>query len=82
MSTDQPPDGQRTSVSAQIDDATKQRLNRIAYELSEPGSQVSVSQLIREAVTDYVERYETDPDRCNPQERGDYGLGDVTGAEA
>jgi len=82
MPTNNPADGQRSPVSLKIEDATKQRLNKIAYELSDPGSQVTVSHVIREAVNDYIEQYEDDPERCAPGERGSLGSDDSTEAEA
>ena len=66
--------GQRTMISALVDDATKQRLNEVAFEKSEPGSQVKVSQVIREALNDYLDSYENDPDGCDPVSRGSIGL--------
>jgi hypothetical protein len=48
-------------------------LNRIAHELSEPGDQVTPSDLIREAAELYVEQFNTDPSGCDPRERGGYG---------
>lgn len=63
----------RTRVNVQLTDRRKMELNRIAYQLSEPGDTVTVSEIIREAVEDYVEKFDTDPDRCAPRERGGFG---------
>ena len=63
----------RTRVNVQVSDRRKMELNRIAYQLSEPGDPVTVSELIREAVEDYVEKFDTDPNRCSPRERGGFG---------
>ena len=65
--------GSKSRVSAQIADRRKMELNQIAYQLSEPGDPVNVSQLIREAIELYIEQFDTNPDRCNPRERGGFG---------
>ncbi|WP_418283921.1 hypothetical protein [Halorubrum sp. DTA46] len=65
--------GSKTRVTAQIADRRKMELNQIAYQLSEPGDPVNVSQLIREAIELYVQQFDTDPDACSPRERGGFG---------
>lgn len=43
------------SISAAVDAETKQRLERIALEQSEPGDKTSVSELVREAVNEWLD---------------------------
>lgn len=48
-------DEQTTKISVRLKDSVKQELNRIAYAKSSPGDQVKVSQVVREAIHEYVE---------------------------
>ncbi|WP_058365221.1 ribbon-helix-helix domain-containing protein [Haloparvum sedimenti] len=63
----------RTRVTFQLSDRRKMELNRIAYDLSEPGDSVSQSELVREAVEDLIEKYADDPTTVDPRARGSYG---------
>lgn len=47
-----------------------QYLKEIAYEKSEPGSDVSVSDVLRAALRDYVEKYDDGIREVEPAERG------------
>ncbi|WP_435358464.1 hypothetical protein [Haloarchaeobius sp. DFWS5] len=53
-----------------VDDKTKNELNRIAHEKSEPGSTVGVSEIMREAFQLYIQQYTENPDFCDPSKRG------------
>ena len=46
-----------SQVSARIHPDTKDELERIAYEQSSPGNRVHCSELVREAIDEYIERY-------------------------
>lgn len=71
MPQNMPPDDATTSrVSVQISDRLKSQMNKIAYEQSQPNDMVKPSHVMREALNDYVERYCSDPEACNPRERG------------
>lgn len=70
--------GTRTRVTVVISDRVKQRLNEIAYEKSSPQEDVDTSDVAREALRDYIEKYEQDPEACAPLERGGIDVG-VTG---
>jgi len=63
-------DNHKSHVSADIPDSLKMRLNEISIELSEPGERVNISDLLREAIRDYVENYDENPEKCQPLERG------------
>ena len=63
----------RTRLNVQLSDLRKMELNRIAYELSEPGDSVTPSEVAREAIEDYVQKYAEDPDTCDPRQRGAFG---------
>lgn len=63
----------KTRVTAQISDRRKMELNQIAYQLSEPGDPVTVSQIIREAIELYAQQFDNDPSDCDPRERGGFG---------
>lgn len=60
----------RTTVTTKFTDKEKQRINEIAYELSEPGDTVDAAQVVREAVRDYIKKFEKEPEDCCPRERG------------
>lgn len=62
--------GTRSRVSVMVSDRVKQRLNRIAYEKSSPQEDVDTSDVVREALRDYVEKFEQQPEACDPLERG------------
>ena len=63
----------RTRLNVQVSDRRKMELNRIAYQLSEPGDTVTPSEIVREAIEDYVQKFAEDPDRCDPRGRGSFG---------
>ncbi|MUW13912.1 hypothetical protein GJ633_03990 [Halorubrum sp. CBA1125] len=63
----------RTRLNVQLSDLRKMELNRIAYELSEPGDPVTPSEVAREAIEDYVQKFAEDPNRCDPRGRGTFG---------
>jgi hypothetical protein len=63
-------DQQRSKVSAMVDDKTKEELNNIAYQKSEPGQTVGVSDIMREAFQLYINEFYKNPDSCDPAERG------------
>lgn len=69
-------DDTTTRVTVAVSDSMKSSLNDIAYELSEPGDRVTSSEVVREAIADYVEKFETQPADCCPRQRGD-----INGAE-
>jgi hypothetical protein len=45
-------------VDARVTEETRERIERVAYELSEPGSTVSESEVIRLALADYLDEIE------------------------
>lgn len=45
-------------------------IERVAYELSEPRTKISKSDVIRAAIRDYIEKHEGDVRECNPHENG------------
>lgn len=53
-----------------VTDSTKQKVNRIAYELSSPNETVTPSDVLREAINDYLEKFEVDRENCVPRDRG------------
>ena len=63
----------RTRLNVQVSDRRKMELNRIAYQLSEPGDNVTPSEIVREAIEDYVAKFAEDPSRCDPRSRGSFG---------
>ena len=71
----------RSRVSVMVSDRTKARLNEIAYEQSTPNDRVTAAEIVRESIKDYVEKFESRPQECEPLERGsiDLGLDDETG---
>ncbi|MFB6103338.1 MAG: hypothetical protein ABEJ73_12350 [Haloplanus sp.] len=73
------PSDETTQVTVKISDAKKQRLNEIAFELSEPGERVTASDVIRESINDYLDKFEQRPAECTPRERG--ALNSVDGGE-
>ena len=60
----------RTCVTTKFSDAEKQEINNVAYALSTPHETVTASDVIREAVRDYLDKYDKDPEACCPRERG------------
>jgi hypothetical protein len=60
--------GTTTQVTVKISDAKKHRLNEIAFEQSAPGERVTASDVVREAINDYLDRY--DPEKMDPHQRG------------
>jgi predicted DNA-binding protein len=68
-----------TRISVMVSDARKRRLNEIAWQESEPSDRVTASDVVREAIEDYVDKYESDPEACDPQERGCIGPGTSEG---
>ncbi|TKX79536.1 hypothetical protein EXE53_15335 [Halorubrum sp. SD626R] len=63
----------RTRLNVQVSDRRKMELNRIAYQLSEPGDNVTPSEIVREAIEDYVQKFAENPDHCDPRGRGSFG---------
>jgi hypothetical protein len=59
-----------TAVNTRISDREKAQLNQIAFQESTPNDRVTASDVVREAVRDYIKRYQTDPEKCAPGERG------------
>ena len=60
----------KTVVTVKFTDQEKQRINQIAYELSEPGNNVTASDVLREAARDYMDKFDAQPDDCCPGDRG------------
>jgi hypothetical protein len=60
----------RTVVTTKFSDAEKQRINEIAFELSEPGERVTAAHVVREAVRIYIQAYEGEDQTVNPADRG------------
>jgi len=71
--TSQPGVETGTRMTVMVSDARKHRLNEIAHEQSEPSDRVTASDVVREAIQDYVERYADDPAACDPRRRGCIG---------
>ena len=46
------------------------RLEEIAVSKIEAGNRVTKSDVIREAINDYIEKFENSPQDCDPIERG------------
>jgi len=59
-----------SQLTFRLSDRSKQRLNEIAYEKSEPGDTVKASHVVREAVQNYIQQYDRDPDACDPATHG------------
>ena len=59
-----------TQLTFRLSDRSKQRLNEIAYEKSEPVNTVKASHVVREAVQNYIQQYDLDPAACDPQANG------------
>ncbi|WP_435318494.1 hypothetical protein [Haloarchaeobius sp. TZWSO28] len=53
-----------TQVGVKVKDPTKQTLNRIAFEQSEPGDTKTASDIVRDAIHNYISQYETNPEVC------------------
>jgi len=60
----------RPRVTVVLSDQRRDQLEKIAYELSEPGDSVTTSELLREAMEDYVAKFEANPESCSPRKRG------------
>lgn len=56
-------------VEFQLPESEKEKLDEIAYELSSPQERVTRSDVLREAVRDYTDRFDADED-LSPRERG------------
>ncbi|WP_226040814.1 ribbon-helix-helix protein, CopG family [Natrinema sp. DC36] len=53
------------SPGVSIPDEMIEEVDEIAYERSEPGDSVSRSEIIREAIDEYLERQDCRPDQAN-----------------
>ena len=73
MASNSQPGQSKTRMSVQVSDRRKMELNRIAYQLSEPGDNVTPSEIVREAIEDYVAKFAENPDSCDPRRRGSFG---------
>lgn len=63
MSTDIPSDltdAETARLTVQVPLSTKEELNRIAYEETTPNRRVSMSEVARKALTDFVKDYEAE----------------------
>lgn len=58
------------SPGVSLPDEMIDRVDEIAYERSEPGESVSRSEIIREAIDEYLERNESRPDRSTGESAG------------
>lgn len=67
--------GTRSRVTVMVSDRTKARLNEVAYEQSTPNERVDTAEIVREAIQDYLQKYESDPESCAPLERGGIDCG-------
>ncbi|TKX86222.1 hypothetical protein EXE43_09640 [Halorubrum sp. SS5] len=63
----------RSRITVGLSDRRKQEINRIAYDQSTPNSDVKPSEVVREAIQDYIEKYSEDPTTIDPRNRGCYG---------
>jgi len=59
-----------TRYGATFEKPEHMRLKQVAYEKSEPGLSVSVSDVLRSALRDYVEKYDEGIRDVQPNERG------------
>ena len=53
-------DAETARITVQVPLGVKEKLNEIAFEESSPNSRVSMSEVARHALTDYVQNYEPD----------------------
>ncbi|WP_435332860.1 hypothetical protein [Haloarchaeobius sp. TZWWS8] len=75
-----PAEDTTTQVTVKISDRKKQRINEIAIGETEVGNRVTSSDVIREAVEDYIAKYDAQPENCQPSERGKLGCSNEEGA--
>jgi predicted DNA-binding protein len=59
-----------TRCGVVFEEPEHKRLREVAYEESEPGSSVSVSDVLRSALRDYVEKHDDGVREVQPAERG------------
>lgn len=57
-------------ITTSITKAEKLKLEEIALERSEAGKTVARSNVVREAIRDYITKYENNPEACKPGDRG------------
>lgn len=74
--TEEPADGtaetapEMTHLGVRVPRGLKREVNRVAYEQSDPTQRIEPSDIVREAIRDYIERFDSDPSSCNPARRG------------
>jgi hypothetical protein len=57
-------------VSSKFEQPEYDELKRVAYELSEPGNEIAVAQVLRAALRDYIEKHENGVRDVHPSENG------------
>lgn len=62
--------GSSTRVATKFEVVEYDELKRVAYELSEPGNEVSVAEVLRAALRDYIEKHEDGVREVHPSENG------------
>ena len=71
MGRDPNPTTRNVKTEFQLPEAERDRLDEIAYELSDPHTTVTRSDVLREAVRRYVSDFEDEPSSLTPDENGD-----------
>jgi predicted DNA-binding protein len=59
--------GLNKELRIRVTEEKRKRIEKIAHERSEPGDRVSLSDVLREAIDEYLDRVESDPKRPEEQ---------------
>jgi len=55
---------------AKFEESEYDELKRVAYELSEPGNEITVAEVLRAALRDYIDKHENGVREVHPSENG------------
>jgi predicted transcriptional regulator len=58
------------TATVKLNEQQNLRLEEIAVEQTEVSNRVTKSDVIREAINDYLDKYQSSPEDCDPVERG------------
>jgi len=64
------PSTTHVKIEAQVAEALRDELDRVAYEQSEPGEQLNRADVIREASRELIDRHDRNPEDVRAFERG------------
>ena len=62
--------GSTTRTATKFEQSEYDELKRVAYELSEPGNEIPVAQVLRAALRDYIEKWKEGVRDVQPSENG------------